>query len=421
MTGLASKDDFDAVEHILEQVETGIYQAAKMWGSGAQSLAASFKLEQNRIQNVFDIFGEYRTTIRQIQQDFITSRFRLRFWTVVLMTKVMHFLNNNSIEIAQVDTLYNAIQSFVFGHIPNFILPHDTLIDSLEQIQDHLSENQGHMVFSRKDHAYYYLEASLKTFRRGNTLFLVINAPVTLRTLSMPFQLYDLILFPLATPRTEDFYSILATEIRSLAFSSDADLIVQVNDGHAAPTSSVWYSADSALLFIDCQWPTCALAIVMGNLANLKTHCRYTVHKTSYPKSVVRLTGNTFLLTNITALRLRCLTHGTNNDTNILLSHVQTVHTFDCHCETINADEFRIVADLRYCENSSEVTTVVDMQFPINLAYLSEYFELEDLFNLTAQTLLNHSVENQLPNLAVADKFLDEKFAEEKLLRTTWN
>jgi len=61
------------------------------------------------------------------------------------------------------------------------------------------------------------------------------------------------------------------------------------------------------------------------------------------------------------------------------------------------------------------------MQFPINLAYLSEYFELEDLFNLTAQTLLNHSVENQLPNLAVADKFLDEKFAEEKLLRTTWN
>jgi len=50
-----------------------------------------------------------------------------------------------------------------------------------------------------------------------------------------------------------------------------------------------------------------------------------------------------------------------------------------------------------------------DIQFPINLAYLSEYFEIEDLFNLTAQTLLNHSVEIQLPNLAVADKFLDEK------------
>jgi len=251
-----------------------------MWGSGAQSLADSFKLEQNRIQNVFDILGEYRTTIRQIQQDFITSRYRLRFWTVVLMTKVMHFLNNNSIEMAQVDTLYNAIQSLVFGHIPNFILPHDTLIDAMEQIQDHLDVNQRHMVLSRKDHAYYYLEASFKTFRRGNTLFLVTNAPVTLRTLSMPFQLYDLIPFPLAMPQTEDFYSILATEVTSLAFSPDADLIVQINYGHVAPTSSVWYSADSALLFIDRQWPTCALAIVMGNLAHLKTYCRYTVHKT---------------------------------------------------------------------------------------------------------------------------------------------
>jgi len=128
--------------------------------------------------------------------------------------------------------------------------------------------------------------------------------------------------------QTEDFYSILATEIKSLTFSPDADSIVQINDGHAAPASSVWYSADSALSFIDRQWPTCALAIVTGNLADLKTYCRYTIHKTPYPRSVVRLTGNTFLITNITALHLRCLTYGTVNDTSILLSHVQTVHTY---------------------------------------------------------------------------------------------
>lgn len=221
------------------------------------SLAASFKLEQNRIQNVFDILGEYRTTIRQIQQDFMRSRMRLRFWTVILMTKVTHFLNNNTIEMAQVNELYNAIESLVFGHIPNFILPHDTLIDALEQIQGHLDENQGHMVLIRKENAYYYLGASFKTFRRGNTLFLVVNAPVTQRTLAMPFQLYDLIPFPLSTPQTEDFYSILATKITPLAFSPDADLIVVISNGHMPPAGSVWYSADSALLFI----------IVSGRLA----------------------------------------------------------------------------------------------------------------------------------------------------------
>jgi len=114
VTGLASKDDLDAVEHVLEQVETGIFQAAKMWGSGAQSLAASFKLEQNRIQNIFYILGEYRTTIRQIQQNLIASRSRLRFATVVLMTKVTRFLNKNSIEMAQVDTLFKALFLVIF-------------------------------------------------------------------------------------------------------------------------------------------------------------------------------------------------------------------------------------------------------------------------------------------------------------------
>ena len=44
--------------------------------------------------------------------------------------------------------------------------------------------------------------------------------------------------------------------------------------------------------------------------------------------------------------------------------------------------------------------------------YLSEYFMTAELFKSTANTLLNHSIEIQLPNLAIADKFLDEKFAE---------
>jgi len=64
--------------------------------------------------------------------------------------------------MAQVDTLYNAIQSLVFAYILNFFLPHDTVIDALEHIQDHQDENQGHMVLSGKDYAYYYLEASFK-------------------------------------------------------------------------------------------------------------------------------------------------------------------------------------------------------------------------------------------------------------------
>ena len=96
ITSLATQDDLRALEHILEQVEIGIYQASTMWGDGASSLAASFKLQQHRMRNVFDILGEYRTTIRDMQQDFIKAKFILYHWRMLLMSNITHFLNNSS-------------------------------------------------------------------------------------------------------------------------------------------------------------------------------------------------------------------------------------------------------------------------------------------------------------------------------------
>jgi len=105
ITGLATQDDLRALEHILEQVETGIYQASKMWGDGASNLAASFKLQQDRMQNVFDILGEYRKTIRDIQQDFMKAKFNLYRWRMLLMSNITHFLNNNTLHFVEVDAL----------------------------------------------------------------------------------------------------------------------------------------------------------------------------------------------------------------------------------------------------------------------------------------------------------------------------
>jgi len=105
ITGLATQDDLRALEHILEQVETGIYQAAKMWGDGASNLATSFKLQQDRMQNVFDILGEYRKTIRDIQQDFMKAKFNLYHWRMLLMSNITHFLNNNTLHFVEVDAL----------------------------------------------------------------------------------------------------------------------------------------------------------------------------------------------------------------------------------------------------------------------------------------------------------------------------
>ena len=92
----------------------------------------------------------------------------------------------------------------------------------------------------------------------------------------------------------------------------------------------------------------------------------------------------------------------------------QTLHQFDCHCDRIHADEFRIIPDLNFCNDSIDLGDVSTVHYPINLAaYLSEFFNQEELFNLTAKTLLNNTVDTDLPDLAAVDKMLDAKFAEE--------
>ena len=70
-TGLASQDDLRGVQHILERIERGVVEASRLWGDGAKSLSAAFKVEQERMRNVFDILGEYRQRIRALQYHFV--------------------------------------------------------------------------------------------------------------------------------------------------------------------------------------------------------------------------------------------------------------------------------------------------------------------------------------------------------------
>jgi len=63
---------------------------------------------------------------------------------------------------------------------------------------------------------------------------------------------------------------------------------------------------------------------------------------------------------------------------------------------------------------TEDISAVVNMKFPINLAYLTEYFTDDELHNLTADSMLNDKIEIFLPKLAVADKLPDKNFAHEK-------
>jgi len=99
--------------HILRQVETSIYESARLWEDSVRSLTATFKVEQYRMHNIFDILKTYRTTIRTIQFDFMHSRLRAKQmlrWHNIVVAKALHLLANTTVQLTEMEALYQGIQ-----------------------------------------------------------------------------------------------------------------------------------------------------------------------------------------------------------------------------------------------------------------------------------------------------------------------
>ena len=93
------------------------------------------------------------------------------------------------------------------------------------------------------------------------------------------------------------------------------------------------------------------------------------------------------------------------------MTDIQSLHTFNCHCMKISADQYEITADLSNCNFTDNMTAYFEVHHGVNLAFLSQFFDLSELIHLSADTTLNHSILIDMPALKRADKDLDEKFA----------
>ena len=266
------------------------------------------------MNNVFDILDAYRKTIRGIQYEFMESHHRsitVQRRHNKALGSALHFLRNNTAQLMEMESLYNGIETLMNQSL---YTPTRLLARSSVGCTELLTCQSA----SRTDYAFYYNEAKFRTFRHETTLFVVIDVLVTARYLNARFQIYDLITMLLQTPNREDYYSLLATDITTVGFSSHADHLIQVTGHRRLPDGYVWSSSDVSLTIVDRNRPTCVRALIVGNLAEIKATCRYTIHKYPYPRSVTQLQGNMFLLTNISEFHMN--RPNSNNTGNELLT-----------------------------------------------------------------------------------------------------
>jgi len=426
VTGLATKDQVNSLKTILERVEVGIHTSAEMFGRGTKDLVASFKVTQSRLDNIKNVLGIFRKTLYSVQRDVVLLQHADEAGFKA-MGEVLRWMRKSYDEVAEADRLYMALQMLVGGEVPHYLIPHEVMVNSLTQIEEHLQNTTNHMTLVRHDFGYYYSEAPLQTFvinstvtidhNKPNYLILVIDVPVTVKPLRQPFVIYETIYFPLPTPQENHFYSMLATDIGFLAFNKDLDFILQIKKGQILPISEVWLHQDIPGDFLDRHKHTCASALIDGNLVNIKQLCRYGIFPAPYPRSVVRLYNNTYLLTNISVLQMHCVqpTLGKFHAPmqTLHLTQIQSIHSFDCHCDFLAADEYRIITDQQYCNEQMDISSVQNIKFTVNLPYLSAYFTAQELIDLSMDIKLNESIRVEVPELALEEKEWDMFLAKE--------
>ena len=224
ITGLAEEERLDEVIGMLVHLERSILEANKIWKAGDQHFLASFKVERTRIDNILHLMQIQRQSIIQIQselvQGFTKSQSRIHVWTHISQT-----VFNFSLQISEIDQLYEATELLTMGKLPHFFVEHRTLAKALVKLDSFLKTNNPELRLLQTDLKYYYKQACFHSYRYTNFIVIVIQAPLTIAPLNRLMNVYHLYRIPLAAPNSKDHYTMLATNIKALYLSPRPGLL----------------------------------------------------------------------------------------------------------------------------------------------------------------------------------------------------
>ena len=124
----------------------------------------------------------------------------------------------------ETEALYLAIQQLNVGHLSHHLLPADVLAKTLSKMTRQLRRTGSGLRLVHQDTDYYYetanVGAAVHSSNGSFVFFIVLYAPVTSDALLSPLTVWQLHLFPLKSPNAQNYYTVLATSLKYIAYNS---------------------------------------------------------------------------------------------------------------------------------------------------------------------------------------------------------
>ena len=212
-----------------------------------------------------------RQSIKGVQEDIILAVKRDEARFNLLGHMLSGYISPMVSELADIEDLYNSVQTLSNGHIPYRFVSHTKLREGLHVLKQRLRWH--HSELGIEDLNYYYKTADFHVFCHGRHLIISLHIPLTFKSLVNPLTLVKFQKIPIINPHENTHYTKLMYNIKWIAFSPDEPYYLTLRDFPRLRND----------LFLDLRFSdsklrnmnkiSCTTALIKGSLIDIKRLC----------------------------------------------------------------------------------------------------------------------------------------------------
>ena len=415
--GLAKYKDIENIQQLLRRVMAGTQEAVETWQEGQGLFTRVTKLTNERFQNIEYLLNLSRISI--LQENRRLEELRDEFLGVYkLIATIINQVHLAIRHTQETEALYLAIQQLNVGHLSHHLLPVDVLAKTLSKMTRQLRRTGSGLRLVHQETDYYYenanVGAAVHSSNGSFVLFIVLYAPVTSDELLSPLTVWQLHPFPLKSPNEQNYYTILATPLKYIAYDPRVQYYIATDNFFDMPLKSdgeITTYIDIHDVSVKLQTVTkrnCALVLFQKSLNDIKQLCGYKIIFNSLPTSVHHLGADRLLLNNVSHLVL-----SRKARKNVPAIHEKSVTfttsqvIFQLPCEAIARVLNYVIYSNSHCLGA-ETSDTLNVTYVMNMPILRHYFSDDLLRDINNAIHLNSTVRAELPPLSIErPDFLD--------------
>ena len=422
--GLATDADMSEVQSLMMQVLDGTQKAIETWHQGQNLITRVTQLTDERFVNMEKLLNMTKQSLLEEADRIETLRAQSQGMAMILAT-IIEEVHLGIRHVQECEALYLAIQQLAEGHLSHHLVPVNLLKMSLYNMRNALQSNSPNTKLVYNTAQYYYTAARVggvvHSYQGRETLFIIIQVPITLKMLQYPLTVWQVSYFPLRAPDKQNYETSLAVGPKFILYhphcpyyitaDEDMELLDRETGGYIDFVDI--HSTD--ILLHSVEKPSCALALLGNNLKFIKEQCGYQLRFKALTPAVFRISPYKLLIHNVSSIMITHKANDSTADSTSVIIHLPELETlYTIPCETTVQVLSKIFHSTERCNDLSGNNTF-NFTYPINLPVLRHYFSNHSLLqDIHSAIELNTSLNVKLPRLQVEEPEYDHIMAKER-------